>query len=156
MRASAAMFSCSLQRYVASRVHRFLSDPTERNVLRQRNLLPQHNTFKGAFQVRSISDVSESMPRKQFPANIVGPQIRKARYQLSLSQEQLAARCQLLGLDISRSTLAQIEIRLRFVSDNELLILASVLDVSTDDLFPLETKRRLRTRLSKGKTSKRK
>jgi transcriptional regulator with XRE-family HTH domain len=56
---------------------------------------------------------------------------RKARYQLSLSQEQLAARCQLLGLDISRSTLAQIEIRLRFVSDEELLVLASVLGVVT-------------------------
>lgn len=96
------------------------------------------------------------MPRKQFPANIVGPQIRKARYQLGLSQEQLATRCQLAGLDISRSTLAQIEIRVRFVSDQELLVLAAVLNVSTDDLFPSEAKRRLRVRVSKGKRSNRK
>jgi transcriptional regulator with XRE-family HTH domain len=89
------------------------------------------------------------MPRKQFPANIVGPQIRKARYQLGLSQEQLATRCQLLGLDISRSTLAQIEIRVRFVSDEELLVFACVLNISTDDLFPLPVKRRLCKRLPK-------
>ena len=89
------------------------------------------------------------MPRKIFPANVVGPQIRKTRYQLGLSQEQLAARCQLAGLDISRATLAQIEIRFRYVSDLELLILASILNVSTDDLYPAELKKRLRSKLSK-------
>jgi transcriptional regulator with XRE-family HTH domain len=89
------------------------------------------------------------MPRKHFPANIVCPQIRKSRYQLSLSQEQLAARCQLLGLDISRSTLGQIEVRVRFVSDEELLIFASILNVSTDALYPAEAKKRLDLKLAK-------
>lgn len=89
------------------------------------------------------------MPRKQFPANIVGPQIRKARYQLGLSQEQLATRCQLAGLDISRSTLAQIEIRVRFVSDEELLVLASVLKVPTDELYPIEFKKRLQRKVKR-------
>src|SRR5437867_2020772 len=37
---------------------------------------------------------SSSMPRKKFPANVVGSQIRKARYQLGLTQEKFAARCQ--------------------------------------------------------------
>lgn len=124
------------------------------DVLRQRNLLPQHNTFKRPFQVRCNADVSEQMPRKQFPANIVGPQIRKARYQLDLSQEQLATRCQLLGLDISRSTLAQIEICVRFVSDQELLVLASVLGVTTDDLFPKSIKNRFISTLSKQTRAK--
>lgn len=82
------------------------------------------------------------MPRKQFPANIVGPQIRKARYQLGLSQEKMAAKCQMAGLDISRSTLGQIEARIRFVSDEELLVIASVLQVSTDELFPKDLKRK--------------
>jgi transcriptional regulator with XRE-family HTH domain len=91
------------------------------------------------------------MPRKQYPANIVGPQIRKARYQLGLSQEQLATRCQLAGLDISRSTLGQIEIRVRFVSDEELLILASVLNTSTDALYPTEFTKRFRRRHLKRK-----
>jgi len=95
------------------------------------------------------------MPRKQFPANIVGPQIRKARYQLGFSQEQLATRCQLLGLDISRSTLAQIEICVRFVSDQELLVLASTLGVATDDLYPAEMRKRLAAKLLKESQSKR-
>jgi transcriptional regulator with XRE-family HTH domain len=93
------------------------------------------------------------MPRKQFPANIVGPQIRKARYQLGLSQEQLATRCQLLGMDISRSTLAQIEIRVRFVSDEELLVLAAVLEVPTEELYTAEVKKRMRSRVIKMKRS---
>jgi transcriptional regulator with XRE-family HTH domain len=91
------------------------------------------------------------MPRKQFPANIVGPQIRKARCQLGLSQEEMATQCQLAGLDISRSTLAQIEIRFRFVSDEELLVLALVLDLSTDDLYPAETKKRLAAKLLRAR-----
>jgi len=84
------------------------------------------------------------MPRKKYPANVVGPQIRKARYRLGLTQERLAARCQMAGLDISRATLAQIESRLRYVSDEELFILASALKVSSDDLYPAEMKKRRR------------
>lgn len=76
------------------------------------------------------------MPRKKFPANVVGPQIRKRRPELQLTQEQLAARCQMTGWDISRATLAQIESRFRYVSDEELARLAAVLKVSINDLFP--------------------
>jgi transcriptional regulator with XRE-family HTH domain len=49
------------------------------------------------------------MTRKKKPANLVGPQIQRIRYELGLTQEQLAARCQVVGLDISRGTLSQIE-----------------------------------------------
>ena len=83
------------------------------------------------------------MPRKKIPANVVGPQIRKAREKLGLTQEAFVARCQLADLDISRSTLAQIEARLRYVSDEELIVLASLLGVTTDQLFPEELTRRL-------------
>ena len=84
------------------------------------------------------------MPRKTFPANVVGPQIRKARWRLELSQAHLATRCQIAGLDISRSTLAQIEIRYRYVSDEELFIIASVLNLATDDLYPSFLRTRFR------------
>ena len=60
------------------------------------------------------------MARTKTPANVVGPQIRKLRNKLDLTQEELAARCQLHGLDISRGTLSQIEARLRRVTDSEL------------------------------------
>jgi transcriptional regulator with XRE-family HTH domain len=82
------------------------------------------------------------MARTKTPANIVGPQIRKRRTDLDLTQEELAARCQLQGFDISRATLSQIEAQLRCVSDDELLALARVLNVTTDSLFPTEKRSR--------------
>ena len=93
------------------------------------------------------------MARTKTPANVVGPQVRKLRNKLDLTQEELAARCQLHGLDISRGTLSQIEARLRRVADSELFRLSVVLKVSTDDLFPSEmrTERdKLRTRQGSG------
>jgi transcriptional regulator with XRE-family HTH domain len=90
------------------------------------------------------------MPRKIHPANVVGPQIRRTRCQLELSQEQLAARCQMAGLDISRSTLGQIEIRFRYISDEELFILASVLGVTPNDLYPAEMRKQMRGRWAKS------
>ena len=76
------------------------------------------------------------MARTRTPANIVGPQIRKRRSELDLTQEELATRCQLQGFDISRGTLSQIEAQLRCVTDDELLALSRVLNVTADSLFP--------------------
>lgn len=81
------------------------------------------------------------MARTKTPANIVGPQIRKRRNELGLTQDELATQCQLKGFDISRGTLSQIEAQLRCVTDDELLALARVLKVSTDSLFPAQSKR---------------
>lgn len=82
------------------------------------------------------------MARIKKPSNVVGPQIRKRRYNMGLTQEQLAARCQLRGLEISRATLSQIEAQVRCVKDLELFKLAAVLKVSTDSLFSADLKRR--------------
>ena len=93
------------------------------------------------------------MARTKTPANVVGPQIRKLRNKLDLTQEELAARCQLHGLDISRGTLSQIEARLRRVTDLELFQLSVVLKASIDDLFPSEMRKerdKLRTRQGSG------
>jgi transcriptional regulator with XRE-family HTH domain len=86
------------------------------------------------------------MPRKIYPANVVGLKIRKMRKKLGLTQEAFAGHCQLTGLDISRSTLGQIEARLRYVSDEELIVVASLLGVSTDALYPDEIIKRLRNK----------
>ncbi len=93
------------------------------------------------------------MARTKTPANVVGPQVRKLRNKLDLTQEELAARCQLHGLDISRGTLSQIEARLRRVADSELFRLSVVLNVPTDDLFPSEMRKerdKLRTKQGSG------
>jgi transcriptional regulator with XRE-family HTH domain len=76
------------------------------------------------------------MARKQKIANVVGKEIQKQRYQMGLTQEEFASKCQLHGLDISRGTVSQIEAQIRCVSDSELFLLASVLGVTTDSLYP--------------------
>ena len=70
------------------------------------------------------------------PQNIVGPQVRKLRYQQSLTQEMLAARCTVRGLEMSRATLSKIEAQLRCVTDGELVVLAEALQVSVQALLP--------------------
>lgn len=68
--------------------------------------------------------------------NVVGPQIGKLRSQRGWTQEVLAQKLQLAGWDVSRTSLAKLESRLRWVSDCELLFLAKVLSVQLKDLFP--------------------
>ncbi|MGV3774939.1 MAG: helix-turn-helix domain-containing protein [Verrucomicrobiales bacterium] len=68
--------------------------------------------------------------------NLIGPAVRRLRCKKGITQEVFAARCNVLGLDISRGTLSKIEACLRKVSDIELLFLAKALKVNVDDLFP--------------------
>lgn len=68
--------------------------------------------------------------------NIIGAQIRRLRYAQGLTQEMLAARCGLLGLDMSRGTLSKIEAQIRCISDSELQIIAEALKVPLEKLFP--------------------
>ena len=75
------------------------------------------------------------------PTNIIGKVVSRLRNQQGLSQEQLSAKCQRVGLDISRGTLAKIEAGVRCVSDQEALLLAQALGVGVADLFPKGKKR---------------
>jgi transcriptional regulator with XRE-family HTH domain len=70
------------------------------------------------------------------PRNLVGPQIRELRSAMKITQPMLVARCQLVGWDISRETIAKIESQIRWVSDFELLGFAKALNVSVGDLWP--------------------
>jgi hypothetical protein len=70
------------------------------------------------------------------PKNIVGPQVRKFRDQYGWSQGMLATKCQLIGWDISRSIVAAIEGRVRWVGDFEMVILAKALRVNPLELLP--------------------
>jgi hypothetical protein len=70
------------------------------------------------------------------PQNIVDLQVRKMRYQQGIKQEDLAARCGVLGWDLSRGTLSKIEAQLRCVTDAELEILAKALRVEIAALYP--------------------
>lgn len=67
--------------------------------------------------------------------NIIGPQVRRLREQNHMTQEELTARCNLLGWNISRGTLAKIEAQVRRVTDEEVGLLAEALKVEIPELF---------------------
>lgn len=70
------------------------------------------------------------------PQNLVGWQVRRLRRQQRMTQPALAARCQLLGYDLSRESLAKIEARIRSVTDAEVVLLARALQVPFTLLYP--------------------
>jgi transcriptional regulator with XRE-family HTH domain len=70
------------------------------------------------------------------PRNIVGPTIRRLREKQELTQPMLVAKCNLLGWEISRETLAKVESQIRWVADCELLCLAKALNVTAQTLLP--------------------
>lgn len=69
--------------------------------------------------------------------NAVGAVLRKLRVERDLSQEELAGKLQLLGMEkMSRAVLSKIEAHLRCVTDLELLKIARALGVEITDLYP--------------------
>lgn len=62
--------------------------------------------------------------------NLVGPRIRQLRKAAKLSQEQLMAQLQLLGMDSERGVVKRIENGDRAVNDLELRILSQFFRVS--------------------------
>ena len=72
--------------------------------------------------------------------NIVGPIVRKLRYQRGWTQAMLTARCARAGWDIHDSTIGKIEAGYRGVSDRELVFLAEALGAKLQDLFPADLK----------------
>jgi transcriptional regulator with XRE-family HTH domain len=71
--------------------------------------------------------------------NLIGPNIRTIRKGINLSQKELVARCNLLGWDISRGTLAKIESKTRRISDKEVLYLSQALKVDINELFDIDS-----------------
>jgi transcriptional regulator with XRE-family HTH domain len=71
--------------------------------------------------------------------NLVGPQVRKLRYQRGWKQKDLAAKLQILGWDIDRASVSKIESQLVWVGDFEMFYLAEALRVDVKQLFPTLT-----------------
>ena len=68
-------------------------------------------------------------------SNIISEKLRDLRKKRGLSQEELAAQMQLLGVDISQPLISKIEQNKRFVKDYELVCLCKVLNVTEQDLL---------------------
>ena len=70
--------------------------------------------------------------------NLCGERVRDARVKAGWSQEQLAAKLQLAGLQLGQMAVSRIETGKRVVPDFELPIIAEVLGVTTDWLLGKE------------------
>ncbi|MBO5929807.1 MAG: helix-turn-helix transcriptional regulator [Clostridia bacterium] len=65
----------------------------------------------------------------------IGTNIRRIRMKNNFTQEQLAAKLQVLGCDITRSALAKIEVGQRHIYPDELKAFKQILNISYDELF---------------------
>ena len=65
----------------------------------------------------------------------VGDNIKAIREKRKMTQEQLAAKIQLRGCDITRSAVAKIEVGQRHLYIDEIILLKDILNVSYDDIF---------------------
>ncbi len=65
----------------------------------------------------------------------VGQNIRKLREQIGMTQEQLAAKLQLSGCDITRSAVAKIEVGQRHLYPDEIILIRKILRTQYEDIF---------------------
>nr|DAQ30128.1 MAG TPA: helix-turn-helix domain protein [Caudoviricetes sp.] len=70
-------------------------------------------------------------------SNISGEKIKSARLKRELTQNQLVARLEVEGVDITQATLSRIESGERFVADFELALIAKILNVDINELIDL-------------------
>ena len=67
----------------------------------------------------------------------IGNNIRRLRERASLTQEQVAARLQISGCDITRSAVAKIEVGQRHLYPNEIIRLKEILSAQYEEIFDL-------------------
>lgn len=67
--------------------------------------------------------------------NIIGQKVREARKEAHVTQMELAAQMQLMGIKIDRSGIAKIELGLRPITDIEIVAIKKILKVPVDWLF---------------------
>lgn len=65
----------------------------------------------------------------------LGANIRTLREKIGLTQEQVAARLQVAGCDITRSAFAKIEVAQRHLYPDEIVLLKNILKVSYEEFF---------------------
>lgn len=66
---------------------------------------------------------------------IVGYNIRKIRKRMNMTQDELAAKLQVRGCDITRSALAKIEVGQRHIYIDEIKALKEIFGVTFEQLF---------------------
>ncbi len=65
----------------------------------------------------------------------IGEKIKSLRIKANLTQEQLAAKLQLNGCDITRSAVAKIEVGQRHIYADEIILIAKILNVTYNQIL---------------------
>ena len=68
----------------------------------------------------------------------VGENIRKLREKANLTQEQLAAKLQLKGCDITCSAVAKIEVGQRHLYPDEIILIKEILTTTYENIFEIK------------------
>ena len=71
----------------------------------------------------------------------IGVNIRLIRESKNMTQDELAAKLQIAGCDITRSAIAKIEVGQRHIYPDELLLIKEILHTSFEEIFNLEKKK---------------
>lgn len=67
----------------------------------------------------------------------IGTNLKKLREKLGFTQEYVATKLQLGGCDVTRSSVAKIEVGQRHVYPDEIIVLKNIFNCSYEDIFDL-------------------
>ena len=68
----------------------------------------------------------------------IGSNIRELRERAKMTQEELAAKLQIQGCDITRSAVAKIEVGQRHLYPDEIVLIKEILSVSYEEIFDIK------------------
>ncbi len=67
----------------------------------------------------------------------IGQNIRRLRERANMTQDQLSAKLQVNGCDITRSAIAKIEVGQRHLYPDEIILMKMILNVRYEDIFDI-------------------
>ena len=71
-------------------------------------------------------------------SNLVGQKVEQLRKARGIKQRDFISRMQTMGLDINPTSYSKLEGQIRIASDREIYVIAKILNVPIDDLFPTD------------------
>ena len=71
-------------------------------------------------------------------SNLVGQKVEQLRKARGIKQRDFISRMQTMGLDINPTSYPKLEGQIRIASDREIYVIAKILNVPIDDLFPAD------------------
>lgn len=71
----------------------------------------------------------------------IGKNIRNLREKAKMTQDQLAAKLQVEGCDITRSALAKIEVGQRHLYPDEIILISKILNIGFNEILKTDIKK---------------